>query len=53
MGDNKAVRADNGATNAIKLGILLIVLAVVIGGIVIVLQPAENRSPNGGTRWLW
>jgi peptidoglycan/xylan/chitin deacetylase (PgdA/CDA1 family) len=48
MGDNKAVRADNGASNAIKSGIFLIILTIVVGGIVITLQPAENMPSNGG-----
>jgi hypothetical protein len=48
MGDNEGTGAHNGASNAIKLGILLIILTVVIGGIVITLQPTENLPLNGG-----
>jgi peptidoglycan/xylan/chitin deacetylase (PgdA/CDA1 family) len=48
MGDNGGINANNGASNIIKLGIIFIVLAVVIGGIVITLQPAENLPSNGG-----
>lgn len=39
---------NNGASNTIKLGTIFIVLAVVIGGIVITLQPSENTPSNGG-----
>jgi hypothetical protein len=48
MGDNVGTNVDNGVSNIIKLGIFFIVLAVVIGGIVIILQPAENLPSNGG-----
>jgi peptidoglycan/xylan/chitin deacetylase (PgdA/CDA1 family) len=46
--DNEGTNVNNGSSNIIKLGILLIVLAVVIGGIVITLQPAENLPSNRG-----
>ncbi|TSA57372.1 hypothetical protein D4R42_01735 [bacterium] len=48
MGDNERTNVGDGFSNAIKLGILVIVLAVVIGGIVITLPPAENLPSNGG-----
>lgn len=48
MGDNEGTNVGSGSSNVIKLGILLIVLAVVIGGIVITLPPAENLPSNGG-----
>ena len=48
MGDNEGTNVGNGSSNTIKLGILLIVLAVVIGGIVITLPPVENLPLNGG-----
>jgi peptidoglycan/xylan/chitin deacetylase (PgdA/CDA1 family) len=47
MGDNWRTNAANGASTIIKLGIFFIVLAVVISGIVITLQPAENLPSNG------
>jgi peptidoglycan/xylan/chitin deacetylase (PgdA/CDA1 family) len=47
MGDNWRKNADNAVSNVIKLGILFVVLAVVIGGIAITLQPAENLPSNG------
>ena len=48
MSDNKETNVSNASSNAIKLGILLIVLAAVIGGIVITLPPVENLPSNGG-----
>ena len=39
---------NKGASNTIKLSIIFIVLAVVIGGSVITLNPSENPPSNGG-----
>jgi hypothetical protein len=38
---------NNGASNITKLGIIFSVLAVVIGGIVFTLPPAEKLPSNG------
>lgn len=48
MSDNKETNVSNASSNAIKLGILLIVLAVVIGGIIVVIPILENLPSNGG-----
>lgn len=47
MSYNQETDRSNGISSVIKLGILLIALAVVIGGIVITLKPAENVPLNG------
>jgi len=44
--NKKETKTKDWSSNAIKLGILLIVLAVLIGGVIIVFQIAENLPPS-------
>ncbi|MQY62394.1 hypothetical protein GH146_03805, partial [archaeon] len=48
MSYNEGVNVSNWSSNAIKLGILLIVLAVFIGGIIVVLPILENVPLDEG-----
>jgi len=46
MNDKKRANANGWSSKAIKLGILLIVLAVLIGGIIVAFQIVQNLPPS-------